>query len=50
MEKNKFAKKTAKKIATVLDAALHVEANSTSCLLIYQPKAPDKLSHFRNSK
>ena len=50
MEKNKFAKKTAKKIATVLDAALHVEANSTSCIIAYQPKAPEKLSHFKNSK
>ncbi len=31
-----------KKVAVVLETVLKVEANSTSCGLIYQPKEPKK--------
>ena len=31
----------------VLDTVLKLEANSASCLVLFQPKTPDKLSKFK---
>lgn len=46
MAKNKLAKG----VATALNAMLRVDANSTSCAVAYQPKAPKELARFRSSK
>ncbi len=42
-----FAAKVAK--ATALHA-LKRDANSTTCLAVYQPKAPTSLNHFKKVK
>lgn len=46
-EKNNLLTKTVK---TVLDTALHMSANSTSCCVVHQPKAPKQLEAFRKMK
>lgn len=48
---NKQTKRTmAKGIKNVLDIVLRTEANSASCVIMYQPKAPSELMKFRRSK
>ncbi len=48
--KNNLLKTTAKGIQTILNAFLYVDANSSSCTVLYQPKAPKELSKFRRGK
>lgn len=43
-------KPVAKGVAKLLNNVLNVEANSASCLIAYQPKAPKGLSKFRREK
>lgn len=43
-------KQTAKFITKALNRVLKVEANSTACGIIYQPKAPKTLERYRNNK
>ena len=43
-------KKSAKLVAKALNGVLRTEANSTSCYIVYQPKAPKSLSRFRRNK
>ena len=50
MKKNTTENKAAKKVTSVLNGVLRTEANSTSCFLVYQPKAPKDLMCFKNSK
>lgn len=50
MKKNKLSKSTAKGIATVLEVVLHAEANSASCMVAYQPKAPKELAQYTRRK
>ena len=47
--KKEAVKKVSKKVAAVLDTVLKVEANSTSCGLIYQPKEPKKMDRFKRT-
>ena len=47
MDKKKISKVIAKKAVKVLDASLRVEANTASCVVLYQPKAPEALSKFK---
>lgn len=47
--KKEAVKTVSKKVVSVLDAVLKVEANSTSCWLIYQPKEPKKIDRFKRS-
>ena len=47
MDKKKISKVIAKKAVKVLDASLRVEANTASCVVLYQPKAPDALTKFK---
>ncbi|MFG6329639.1 MAG: cyclic lactone autoinducer peptide [Lachnospiraceae bacterium] len=42
--------KVAKTVANMLDSVLRTEANSTSCCVIYQPKAPKELERFKRKK
>ncbi len=48
--KNKLTKKVAKKTATVLNSFLRMDANSASCCIAYQPKAPKELERYRKTK
>jgi len=43
-------KESAKKVVKVLDKVLKLEANSTSCLLVYEPKAPASLDRYKKLK
>lgn len=43
----KLNEKAAKTVANVAKQTLKVEANSNSCMVIYQPKAPKELSRFK---
>ena len=48
---NKQTKKTvAKGVKNALDMVLRTEANTASCVIMYQPKAPKELMKFRRSK
>lgn len=37
-------------IITILDKTIRLEANSTSCLVSYEPKAPIEIKSFRRTK
>ncbi|MGN0515014.1 MAG: cyclic lactone autoinducer peptide [Lachnospiraceae bacterium] len=43
-------KEIAKSMVTVLNKVLKVEANSTSCILAYQPKEPKTLDRFKKTR
>lgn len=45
-----LSKTVAKGIAVVLDKTLHIDANSASCIMYYQPKAPKELNKYRRVK
>ncbi len=40
----------AKGVKEILDIVLKTEANSASCAILYQPKAPKELEKFRRNK
>lgn len=42
--------KSAKLVAKALNGVLRSDANSTSCFIVYQPKAPESLSRFRREQ
>lgn len=48
LEENKILKGTTKAVIFALDKLLKVEANTTSCLMLYQPKAPKALERYKN--
>ncbi len=50
MKQKKVSKSVANMAVNVLNTALRVDANSTSCMVIYQPKAPKELARFRRDK
>ncbi len=47
MKSEKFTVNTAKSVKKLLDGVLKVEANSASCLIIYEPKTPAELKKFK---
>lgn len=48
--KKEMKKRIAKGTVTVLKMVLSAEANSTSCGLVYQPKAPKELKEYKRTK
>jgi len=50
MKHEKQTGKELKKLVNILNGVLCVEANTSSCIMFYQPKVPEKLSRFRKSK
>lgn len=48
--KQKVSKAVAKSMKKVLDLVLHEEANTSSCAILYQPKAPKELKNYRRTK
>lgn len=48
--KNKVVKMIAKGAVSILDNVLSAEANSTSCILSYQPKAPKELDKYKKTR
>ncbi len=49
MKKN-LSKMAAQKITSAMNVFLRIDANSTSCITLHQPKAPKGLSKFRRTK
>lgn len=47
MDKKKVSKAVAEKMVKVLNASLRTEANSATCVAMYQPKAPESLAKFK---
>lgn len=48
--KNKLSKFAANKTAAALDTFLRADANTASCCIVYQPKAPKELARYRRTK
>lgn len=48
--KEKISRLVAKGTVLILNSFLRADANSASCCIIYQPKAPKELSKFRRTK
>lgn len=48
--KKEVTKSVAKGMKAVLDVVLLTEANTASCLIMYQPKAPKELMNYRRNK
>ncbi|MBQ2407240.1 MAG: cyclic lactone autoinducer peptide [Lachnospiraceae bacterium] len=48
--KDKVSKMVAKGAVSVLNAFLRADANSASCIISYQPKAPKELARFKRVK
>lgn len=48
--KQNLAKISAASVAKIINAFLRTDANSASCLIVYQPKAPKELAGFRKTK
>ncbi|MBQ3544241.1 MAG: cyclic lactone autoinducer peptide [Lachnospiraceae bacterium] len=47
---NREKNKTVKLISKMLEKQLKIEANSNSCVFVYQPKVPEKLNNYKNDK
>lgn len=50
MMNKKVSKAVAKGVKEVLDLVLREEANTASCIFMYQPKAPKELKNYRRTK
>lgn len=50
IKKINLIKPIAKGTIAVLNTMLRIEANSTSCMIVYQPKAPKELEKFKRNK
>lgn len=50
MKQTVITTKVAKMVKNSLDTVLRTEANTASCVIAYQPKAPKELSAFRKEK
>lgn len=50
MKAQKIKNAVANVTKQILDRTLRVEANSTACIVMHQPKAPEQLSRFKNEK
>lgn len=50
MKNKKNAKKVSKCVTSLLEKTLRLEANSTSCIVAFQPKVPEGLEKFRKMK
>ncbi len=50
LKKGKKVGDMAKIVTGLLNKMLVLDANSTSCIVVYQPKVPEKLKEFRNGK
>lgn len=48
--KKEVTKSVAKGMKVALDVVIRTEANTASCLIMYQPKAPKELMNYRRNK
>lgn len=47
VKRKKFSERMAKAVVHIVEAELKTSANSTSCTIAYQPKAPKGLDRYR---
>lgn len=47
MKKKKLSKALAGRAVKILNVSLRAEANTASCVAMYQPKVPETLSKFK---
>lgn len=50
MRQNNLNERISRRIKKCLDQVLHIEANTSSCAYIFQPKAPEELKNFKRQK
>ena len=50
MRQNNLNERISPRIKKCLDQALHIEANTSSCAYIFQPKAPEELKNFKRQR
>lgn len=50
MKTKTLSQMSAKGVASALEKMLKVEANTTSCGLVYQPKTPKDLQRYRRKR
>ena len=50
MRQNNLNKRISQRIKECLDQVLHIEANTSSCAYIFQPKAPTELKKFKRKR
>ena len=48
--KKEVTKSVAKGMKAALDVVLQTEANTASCIIMYQPKEPKELMNYRRNK
>ena len=48
--KHIISKNIAKGVKQALDIVLKIEANTASCVIMYQPKAPNGIEKYRRNK
>ena len=48
--KKEVTKSVAKGMKAALDVVLQTDANTVSCIIMYQPKAPKELMNYRRNK
>ena len=48
--KKEVTKSVAKGMKAALDVVLRTEANTASCLIMYQPKSPKELMNYSRNK
>lgn len=49
-EAKKATKKIAQKLISVVEKELESDANTTTCIWVYQPKAPAALDKFKKNE
>lgn len=50
MMNTKLSKTSARAVASALEKVLRVEANTSSCTFVYQPKTPKELQKYRRDQ
>lgn len=50
LRQDNWNKKISQRIKRCLDEVLHIEANTSSCAYIFQPKAPTELKKFKRKR
>ena len=50
MRQNNLNERISQRIKECLDQVLHIEANTSSCAYIFQPKEPEQLKKFKGQR
>ena len=50
MRQDNWNRKVSQRVKGCLDKVLQIEANTSSCAYIFQPKAPEELKNFKGRR